>query len=161
MSGMKIELQTHLHHRAKKCWTMRSHIHRANRLICEVKQASPNLIPLLDVLTEGQTGRCVCARCGGCSEELSVCKREKLIKREARVGWTGGGGISFIKFHQHLFQTLISLHYQSRFRVEEWRKSRNKLLSSSTEHSLWMAETGTPLPLIKSPPVVFKSIKCN
>lgn len=42
-------------------------------------------------------------------------------EKGGQSGWKeeGGGGLPFIKFHQHLIQTLILLHYQSHFRVEE------------------------------------------
>ena len=50
--------------------------------------------------------------------------------------------IAFIKFHQHSFQTLISLRYQSRFRVEEWREKQElncfQVLRSIPSGRLWL-----------------------
>lgn len=94
---------------------------------------------------------CVCGGGGGCGK---VCVREENGQRGGgKWGWRG----AFIQFYQHLFQTLISLHYQSRFSGLWNEGRRNKLLSSSTEHSLWMAQTGMSLPLIKSPLLYLKA----
>lgn len=66
---------------------------------------------------------CVWGGGGGCGggeviqmTNGKVCVREENGQRGGgKWGWRG----AFIQFYQHLFQTLISLHYQSRFRVVE------------------------------------------
>lgn len=121
---MKIELQTHLHPRPKKCWTMPCHFHTAEtNLRRRAGIHKPN--DTFWCIDRMRRGRCVCV-CGWWRMWMwrsqtngKVCVREENGQRGGgKWGWRG----AFIQFYQHLFQTLISLRYQSRFRVVEWRK---------------------------------------
>lgn len=57
---------------------MPCHIHKAQRLICEVKQASTKIMSLFDVLTEGEWEGVCMMRCSvGGRMKGKVCVKER------------------------------------------------------------------------------------